>query len=200
MFEGGKTFGYERSRILDVQLFGLLQHGHGWRDVGRNTADWINVVARDDNFIRKTWWAQVLVPANVYLILTIVYWRWFGGSRGGSRQSHSANPYRRPTRTSSKNLPTSQSPDCWMLNVGRAKATKRWQARMARASWKFDNFTRQKFYILSFIWVLKSENLKSRLGKDKLQKTKHYLHITAAAVSKHIWYFVEGKKCTCQHE
>ena len=36
---GGKTFGDERSGVLDVQLFGLFQHSHGGRDVGRNTTD-----------------------------------------------------------------------------------------------------------------------------------------------------------------
>ena len=36
---GGKTFGYERSGILDCQLFGLLQLSHGGGDVGRNTTE-----------------------------------------------------------------------------------------------------------------------------------------------------------------
>ena len=34
---GGKTFGAERSGILDCKLFGLFKHFHGGRDVGRYT-------------------------------------------------------------------------------------------------------------------------------------------------------------------
>ena len=36
---GGKTFGDERSGILDGKLFGLFQHSHGGRDVGGNTKE-----------------------------------------------------------------------------------------------------------------------------------------------------------------